>query len=143
MMIRYLFTTTLLVLDLSVAIAQSFGMDNFLWKNRPLLVFAPSADAPAAQELGIAVTKAQEDFGDRDMVLIEVYQDDAALLDGKRLPGGTARALRDHYGVAEGETRVILVGKDGSEKLRNSVVTDLEPIFRLIDSMPMRRLVMQ
>jgi len=51
--------------------------------------------------------------------------------------------LRKRYRVAKGDTTVILVGKDGGEKLRTGDLADLERIFRLIDSMPMRRREMQ
>ncbi len=138
---RCLLMITLFVMNCPSAIAQSFGMDNFLWKNRPLLVFAPSADA--TQDLGRGIAQAEEDFRERDMVLIEIYRDDAAALDGKRLPESTARGLRERYQVAEGEITVILVGKDGGEKLRSRGIPDLEQIFCLIDGMPMRLREMQ
>jgi hypothetical protein len=73
------------------------------------------------------------------MVLIEVYEDDTAALDGRALPAGTAADLRQRYGVSEEETTMILVGKDGGDKLRTSEIVDLEQIFSLIDTMPMRR----
>ena len=138
-MIRYLLATTLLVVPCANAIAQAFAMDAFLWKHRPLIIFAPAADAPGPKSLRAAAGQAIADFQGRDMVLIEVYEDDTAALDGRALPAGTAADLRQRYGVSEEETTMILVGKDGGDKLRTSEIVDLEQIFSLIDTMPMRR----
>ena len=55
-------------------------------------------------------------------VLIEVYADDKAALDGRALPAGTAADLRQRYGVSEEQTAVILVRKDGGGKLRTSEI---------------------
>ena len=143
MPIRFLSAAFSLLFGCSLAFAQSFDMEDFLWTSRPLLVFAPSAEDAAARQIGAAVVRAQEDFRERDMVLIQVYEDDVALLDGNRLPAGSARRLRARYRVAAGEFTPILVGKDGGEKLRTGAATDLEPVFLLIDSMPMRRREMQ
>ena len=138
-LIRSLTAAFSFTFGISVAFAQPFGMDDFLWTSRPLLVFAPSAEDAAARRISAAVAQARDDFLERDMVLIQVYEDDVALLDGKRLPAGIAGGLRARYRVAAGESTVILVGKDGGEKLRAESDTDLEPIFLLIDGMPMRK----
>lgn len=53
------------------------------------------------------------------------------------------RRLRERYGIAEGQFAVILIGKDGGEKLRRLEHVPIETIFALIDTMPMRRREMQ
>ncbi len=136
---HYLFAITLLFASRPDASAQVSLMDAFLWKQRPLVLFAPSADAPGARGMLGAVQRENAGFVDRDMVLIEVYGGDGALVDGKKLPAGTAWHLRGRFDVAVGEVMVILVGKDGGEKLRANAEIDLEYIFRLVDAMPMRR----
>ena len=90
-------------------------------------------------DLRAAIRHAEAEFRDRDMILIEVYENARATLDGRELPEGTARELRQRYEVPEGETTLILVGKDGGEKLRTHDIADLEQVFVLIDTMPMRR----
>ena len=119
--------------------AQTSTMDAFLWQKRPLLLFAPTSDTPDGRDFRVALQQSKAGFLERDMVLIEVYRSDQAWLDGSRLPAGTARDLRERFGVGEEEEVVILVGKDGGEKLRTALATDLNQFFRLIDDMPMRR----
>jgi hypothetical protein len=47
--------------------------------------------------------------------------------------------LRDRLSARVGKFTVVLIGKDGGEKLRRSDEVDLGEIFSLIDSMPMRQ----
>ncbi len=138
-MIRFLLYSMLLLVPHPDAPAQTFTMDALLWQKRPLLLFAPTSDTPDVRDFRAALQQAKAGFLDRDMVLIEAYRDDKAWLDGSRLPGGTAADLRERFRVAEGDTVVVLVGKDGGEKLRTTLFIKLERIFGLIDSMPMRR----
>jgi hypothetical protein len=120
------------------ALAQGFDLDGLCWERRPLLVFAPSPEAPLALALSDALGRADVGLFDRNMIVIEVYGDDAARADGAPLPSGTAARLRQRFEVAATEELVVLVGKDGGEKLRTAS-PDLDAIFRLIDTMPMRR----
>jgi len=120
------------------ALAQGFDLDGLRWERRPLLVFAPSAEAPLALELRGALGRADMGLFDRDMIVIEVYGDDSARADGAALPSGTVARLRERFEVAAAEELVLLLGKDGGEKLRTTS-PDLDAIFSLIDTMPMRR----
>jgi hypothetical protein len=120
------------------ALAQGFDLDGLRWERRPLLVFAPSAGAPLAVELGAALGRADVGLFDRDMIVIEVYGDDSARADGASLPSGTAAHLRQRFAVAATDELVVLLGKDGGEKLRTTS-PDLDAVFSLIDTMPMRR----
>ncbi len=43
------------------------------------------------------------------------------------------------YNVAPNQFALLLIGKDGGEKLRSDKLVKIETIFRLIDSMPMRQ----
>jgi hypothetical protein len=43
------------------------------------------------------------------------------------------------YNVAPNQFTLLLIGKDGGEKLRSTKPVEVETIFRLIDSMPMRQ----
>lgn len=53
-------------------------------------------------------------------------------------PGRSPEA-RERYGVAASEYAVILVGRDGGEKLRRASPISAEELFATIDEMPMRR----
>jgi hypothetical protein len=43
------------------------------------------------------------------------------------------------YNVISGQFALLLIGKDGGEKLRSHTPVEKEAIFKLIDSMPMRQ----
>ena len=112
------------------ALAQGFDLDGLRWERRPLLVFAPSPKTPLALALRDALGRADIGLFDRDMVVIEVYGDDAARADGASLPTGTAAHLRQRFAVAATDELVVLLGKDGGEKLRTDLPRsrcDLQP----------------
>jgi hypothetical protein len=116
-----------------------FGLSELRWQNRPLLVFAASADDAKLLELRAELARAAPELRDRDMVVIEVIGAAQARLDGTALPEGAAADLRRRFEVPSEAMTLILVGKDGSEKLRASDRWDLAEVFALVDGMPMRR----
>ena len=72
------------------------------------------------------------------MVVFEIIGDQVRAVIGAA-PAASAAAFRRYYRVGTTEFRAILVGKDGGSKLRQSTPVDSVRLFRLIDSMPMRR----
>lgn len=100
-------------------------LDAFRWKNRPVLLFAPSPDDPAYVEQSASFIAAAEGLLERDIV---VLSDTEPREDG---------ALRRRFDVQGFE--VLLVGKDGGVKLRKQTPISAEELFAEIDSMPMRR----
>ena len=44
----------------------------------------------------------------------------------------------DRYAIGDNAFSVLLIGKDGGEKLRVNEVPDLQTIYAVIDGMPMR-----
>lgn len=133
----------LAALALPLAIAWTHpseaGMQRFQWQNRPLVVIAPSADAPAlARQLAIAETHA-EGWRERDMVTIVVAGDRPVSVDGIPAKDLDNEALRRRYAVTGDAFAAILVGKDGTVKLRRAGPIAAERLFETIDAMPMRR----
>lgn len=99
----------------------------YRWKARVLLVFSSRPDAPAVAEQRRFLENEKTGIQDRDLVVIE-------LTDGPK-----AETLRRQFNVKPEEFSVILIGKDGGEKLRKSVPVTPKELFDLIDSMPMRQ----
>ncbi|QXQ05666.1 DUF4174 domain-containing protein [Sphingosinicellaceae bacterium] len=103
------------------------------WKNRVLLVTAPdAADAAAADQRRIFAAMS-ESSDDRDLVLVEVL--------GTAVRGASdgAAGLRRAYHLPVDRFTVILIGKDGGEKLRAQAPLSFATLSRTIDAMPMRR----
>ena len=108
------------------------------WKNRPLLVFAPSPEHPLLARQRAEIGRVMSGMIERDMIVVEIVGNSLRTVVG-RSPSGGAVAFRRHYGVGSDAFRIILVGKDGGRKLVSSKVVSSRKLFGLIDSMPMRR----
>jgi len=111
----------------------------YQWKNRLLLLFSPSFEVPAYQALSQELDRNPSGVRERDLLVFHVLEQ------GPRVPGtravGTAEAedLRQRFGITRGTFAVVLIGKDGTVKLKREGPAALTDIFALIDTMPMRQ----
>ena len=126
---------------LNVAIAQehvSVDLEDLQWKNRVMVIIAPDSTQKFAAPLLNQVERYQKDFLDRDMVLIALFSKAVSHMDGKPINELSLKRLKNQFDVAT-SFRVLLIGKDGGTKLNQTQSTDLNDIFSLIDTMPMRK----
>lgn len=122
-----------------------FRVEAHRWEHRLLLVFAPSEGAKArtVQEKNFA--NADAGFRDRDLLLVTLF--DSAAGHKRAAPGkdpepltqAAVQRLYDRFDVPNGAFRVILVGKDGTEKRRTPEPVTARSVFDTIDAMPMRQ----
>jgi hypothetical protein len=121
--------------------AQPSEMDfePFKWKKRLLLVFAPQSSDPLFAALQREISTRMNEVEDRDLVIFEILELGASRMNGAELDPHTAASLRKRFDVSPKAFALILVGKDSGIKLKRDDFNGLEEIFRLIDSMPMRR----
>lgn len=117
----------------------SDGMEKYKWKNRPVLIFAPSQEDSAYQALKEEISKREAEIIDRDIVVLHLFEDGNGWAANAKLDSSMVRELLDKYDVKNSGLTVILIGKDGGEKMRQRGNFDLEEIFKRIDAMPMRR----
>jgi hypothetical protein len=105
--------------------AAGVALDDFLWLNRPLVVFASTPADPAfRQQMDLLAARWQE-LADRDVVVI-VDTDPSAMSDARRVLRPRAFML-------------VLMDKDGSVAQRKPAPWDVREITRAIDKMPSRR----
>jgi hypothetical protein len=113
------------------------SLEPFQWKNRILAIFTDRDNSKASRQENLLLS-AREGLAERDMVVL-------------RIDGETVRAV---FGAADALSAVnlrseleapdvgvfaaILVGKDGSVKLRAVEPLMAEELFDTIDGMPMR-----
>jgi hypothetical protein len=122
-----------------------FRPDDYRWEHRLLFVFAPSSNADALQEQTAAFADRAAGVRDRDLLLITAHGEGGGTL--RRAPGAdptplttaAVERLYDRFDVPPAAFRVILVGKDGTEKRRNAAPVTARSIFDTIDAMPMRQ----
>lgn len=118
--------------------AAAADLGDYLWQSRPLLVFAPTGNDPRLAEMMRLIEASRCDFADRDMVLGRILANGTSTLDGQVLDTDEAQRLASQFGIGANGFSVVLIGKDGGEKLRVNDVPDLQAIYAVIDGMPMR-----
>ncbi|MFM8599424.1 MAG: DUF4174 domain-containing protein [Mycobacterium sp.] len=118
--------------------AAAAELSDYLWQRRPLLVFAPTQSDPRLAETVRGIEASRCDFADRDMVLGLILTEGTSTLDGDVVDTSQAKRLVSGFGIGANSFAVVLIGKDGGEKLRVDAVPDLQAIYAVIDGMPMR-----
>jgi len=112
-------------------------MQDFAWKNRPLVVLAD--DSSVVRGLADRIDANWQEMLERDMVVLWVFAQRLRVQgpDGST-EFGAAAAETIRGELEDPEESVLLVGKDGGVKGRFDTDISLETIFDLIDAMPMR-----
>lgn len=111
--------------DILFASADMDDLSEFRWKKRPVLVFADSAEDPAFIAQMEFLHAREEELTARDIIVL-TDTDPAA-----RSPLRLSMRPRGFM--------LVLVGKDGGNKLRKPFPWDVREIIRSIDKMPMRK----
>jgi hypothetical protein len=113
---------------------------SFSWRDkRVLLVFADASDQRLDEQANLLLAD-RDALAERDMLVLAVTGDHVKTIFGEVPSGIDAPSLRARYGVEAGAPfTVLLVGKDGGVKRRESRPAAPAELFGLIDTMPMRR----
>ena len=142
-MIKCFFELTLLIgLFAGAALGKdtdSVDLNAYQWKNRLLLLFASSEEDRAYLTLKKEIDRQAMEVKDRDLLIFYVLEGGESRLGQKRLNPDQALFLWKRLSVTSGRLTIILIGKDGGEKIRQEFPLDLKEIFAIIDSMPMRQ----
>jgi hypothetical protein len=122
-----------------------FRLDNHRWAHRLLFVFASSDTSEGLARQNEAFAGRDAGVRERDLLLLTVTGSDRGTYrmvpsaDPQPLTTAAARRLRDRFDVALDAFRVVLVGKDGTEKRRDAAPVPARSVFDTIDAMPMRQ----
>ena len=121
------------------ASAQKMNIpEDYVWKNRIILLFAPDNDHSLSQQQIAELESDEDGVTERDLITFQILPDQVT--GGKNIQNTEfAQSLRSRYGVNKVEFCAILIGKDGSEKLRKNTVITREELYGVIDAMPMRQ----
>lgn len=113
----------------------------YRWHNRLLVVFAPHAGHEDLAKINRLLQHDGDEADDRDIVVLRVIGDDLQIDAGHLKPApGLGKKLRRDHKVRADSVSLILIGKDGGEKARQTPGTlNLQKLWDLIDTMPMRR----
>ncbi|HSP30605.1 MAG TPA: DUF4174 domain-containing protein [Halomonas sp.] len=126
-----------LTLMLSLVVLTAYGADmnrlsDYQWKNRVILVQAESGNTDALDML----QQAQPELDARDIAWFVKTGSDL-VSNQNAVSSSLEKDIKDVLEDSRPDERVLLIGKDGGIKSRESSL-DLEAIFSRIDSMPMR-----
>jgi hypothetical protein len=115
------------------------GLGQYRWKNRLLFLFSPSPETASYQTLSRELEQDSGGVRERDLLVFHVLERGPSFLGSREISPAEARALGQRFSIPQGAFAVVLVGKDGTVKLKRQGPTALADIFGLIDSMPMRQ----
>lgn len=100
-------------------------LNQFKWKNRPVVVFSDSENNPAFIEQMRLLRERPEELLSRDVVVITDTDPDAQ--------SELRRKLRPR------DFMLVIIAKDGGVNLRKPFPWDVREITRTIDKMPLRK----
>ncbi len=118
---------------------RTIDLEEYKWKNRLLVVFSPSEDYARYRDLRKQLQDQKSAIVDRDLLVFHVFEDGESWFGDSLIDKQSVAQLRSRFSAKPGEFTVVLIGKDGGEKLRRGTEVDIAEIFSLIDSMPMRQ----
>ncbi|MFB2549805.1 DUF4174 domain-containing protein [Ensifer soli] len=107
------------------------------WKNRALVIFADTAD-PAFQKQKDMLKAEEPGLSERQLVVIHVDGETAETLAGADDYDGKALRAALSEGGRATSFELVLIGKDGTVKLRRGEPVAMAELFGVIDAMPMR-----
>lgn len=113
-------------------------LDGYLWKRRLLLVFAPVKPYPTFMVQRDNLKPVTEGLEERDITVIEIVHN-SVFIKGHPKIEMNAKQLRADHGVEIVEFKLLLIGKDGEEKMRRGEAMEAEDLFAMIDAMPLRK----
>ena len=119
--------------------ADTIDLRAYQWSHRLLLVGSPSADHHLYRDLVHVLEQRMQSLQDRDLLVVHTLEAGPSRAGERRFSPQAAAALRAQWNLVSGQLTMVLIGKDGGEKWRRVNHVDLEEIFALIDTMPMRR----
>jgi hypothetical protein len=116
-----------------------FDLNAYQWKNRLLLISAPSEDSLDYQLQMRMLEGQRPKFEDRDLLVVELLEICKSRIATQSIDEATAAKIRSRFNLDPQEFSVILVGKDGTSKRRYVSPVSPGDVFAEIDTMPMRR----
>lgn len=117
---------------------KQVDLNEYRWKNRLVLIFAPSIEDSFYLKQKSEFKGKVAELKDRDIIMIELLEAGISTIAEIPLNSEQQSFLRKKFEVID-DFVFILIGKDGTVKLRANEPVSSEDLFSLIDRMPMRK----
>ena len=115
------------------------NLDKYRWKNRLVLIFARSSEESSYLKQKSEFERKTEEINDRNIIVIELLREGGSKIAAVSLNHEQQSFLRRKFDVPVNDFEFILIGKDGTVKLRTKKPVLSRELFGLIDSMPIRK----
>lgn len=113
--------------------------EDFRWKNRLVVLTAPSPDDPLLKEQLELFRDEEEGLKERDLRIIRIHGKGQAFVDTLPLDPESVENILEATGLDTESFTFTLFGKDGTPKLSSPAPVPVENLYARIDRMPMRR----
>lgn len=109
------------------------------WENRVLLIMTNSLDNDTFIDQIKELKSDKNGLEERKLIIYQIEKNSYKI--GLNLEGSKAKSnkLYNKYKKANSPFEIVLIGLDGSIKLRQAELLTIEKLFGTIDTMPMRR----
>ena len=141
---KSLITASIIIFGFQTLSAQGksevyFSLADYRWENRVVIIFGPAESDTRFSEQKSLIYPKGEGIDDRDLKIVTVVYNDESKVDEHSITDESAKNLRDRFDISDDQFAILLIGKDGGEKLRSTDVIAPEDLFSVIDRMPMRQ----
>ncbi|MGY3089395.1 hypothetical protein ACVWYF_002443 [Hymenobacter sp. UYAg731] len=138
----FLLPTPLLLLGFFLSTAQTSKpmpleqtLREYRWKNRVLLLAAPTAEQADFQTQKALLATEKTEMAARDFVVLEIFYN--------QLSAADQQFLTKEIGVSPPQFAAVLIGKDGGVKEQSRRPIPPADLFGTVDKMPMRQAEMR
>lgn len=141
---KFLVIVYILLFGLQTIAAQhlseiDFRLADYRWEHRIILIFGPDKSDNKFYEQQALFSSISDGVEDRDLMVVSILNDGTSNADGQSITNESTQRLRDQFNISDDQFSILLIGKDGGEKLRSEFVLSPEYVFSVIDRMPMRQ----
>lgn len=118
---------------------MGFDLASYHWKNRVIIISAPSTENEKYRIQRGELDNRTEGVLDRDLLVLDLFDNEQSRMGDLFLTYDDVSKLKKLFGLKPDQFQIILIGKDGTIKLRSDKPVPASKLFRLIDTMPMRK----
>lgn len=116
---------------------QADVLESYQWQHRLVVVSAQSTRAPALEQQKAQAAKDAAGWADRKLRLLTIVG--GVVKENDAIVASDGDRVLDRLRLDQDSFNVVLVGLDGTVKLRQSSPLSNRQLFSMIDAMPMRR----
>jgi hypothetical protein len=118
---------------------MTFNLASYQWKNRVIVIFATSSASENYRMQRDVLDNRIEGVLDRHLIVLDLFENERSRLGDLILTDDAVKKIKNIFDLKQDQFQVILLGKDGTIKLRSDKPVPASEFFELIDAMPMRK----